>query len=276
MGTADILWSPSPERAGATAMYRFMQDQGFRQYADLYQWSTAEPEEFWPALTQFCAVEFSRPATEIVLQPGPMQTARWFVDGELSYAAHLLRNHGERPAIIFRGENGARRELSFDELRPAVAACAAGMRAAGIAKGDRVAGFLPNCPETVIAMLATSCVGAIWTSSSPDFGASAVIDRFGQTEPKLLFCADGYQYNGKTIDSGPVTEQILAGVPSIEATVLIDFVGNDGDARSTHPLTPWDDFLVAGAALEFEPMRFDDPLFFIAEPSVLRPIRPTI
>ncbi|MDJ0928576.1 MAG: acetoacetate--CoA ligase [Gammaproteobacteria bacterium] len=263
MSTADDLWSPQPERARAAAMFRFMRAQSFETYAELYEWSVRHRDKFWLALAEFCDVNFASPASQILSEPGGMRTARWFVDSRLSYAEHLLRHSGDRAAIVFRGENGARRELSFDQLRHAVADCAAGLRAAGIEKGDRVVGFLPNCPETVVAMLATSSVGAIWTSSSPDFGASAVIDRFGQTAPKLLFCADGYCYNGKQIDSRPVITQILAGVPSIESTVLVDFIANGAGAASPTGSRRWDEFLVPGSPLEFEPMHFDDPLFIL-------------
>src|SRR5690606_26586221 len=128
---------------------------------------------------------------------------------------HLLRREGEGTAIVFCGEDGRRRSLSFDELRREVARVAAGLRDHGVAKGDRVAGFLPNCPEAIVAMLATSSIGAIWSSCSPDFGINGVVDRFGQIEPKVLFCADGYFYNGKRCDSLRPVAGVLERIDSI-------------------------------------------------------------
>ena len=196
-----IIWQPHPERLKQTAMYRFMKGQSFDNYDDLYQWSIDRPAEFWRAHCDFCDVRFSKTAEQTLVQPGDMTTAKWFPGSELSFAEHLLRHTGDRAAIIFCGEDGSRRELSFDELRRAVAALVDGLKSAGVVKGDRVVGYLPNCPEAIISMLAATSIGAIWSSCSPDFGINGVVDRFGQIRPKVLFCADGYSYNGKRHDS---------------------------------------------------------------------------
>ena len=193
-----IVWQPSDQRREQSAMFKFMQTSGFDSYDELYRWSITDAEGFWRTLCDFCGVRFDKQPGNVLEQPGDMTTATWFAGGELNFAAHLLRHSGDRAALIFCGENGARREISFDQLRQRVADAAAGLRNAGVVKGDRVAGFLPNCPEAIIAMLATSSIGAIWSSCSPDFGTNGVVDRFGQIEPKVLFCADGYFYNGKT------------------------------------------------------------------------------
>src|SRR5690606_25229443 len=166
-------------------------------------------------------------------------------------------------ALVFRGENGARRELTLGELRNAVAGVAAALRHAGVERGDRVAGFLPNCPETIIAMLATSSIGAIWSSCSPDFGISGVVDRFGQIEPKVLFCADGYFYNGKRIASLGAVAGVLERIGAIRRTVVVPFTGDPLDLSGLPRAVPWDDFVEEGATLEFVSLPFDHPLFIM-------------
>ena len=256
-----ILWSPAADRLQATAMYRFMREQGFDNYDDLYRWSLDDSAAFWEALCEFCAVRFDAPAESTLTNPGDIMHAGWFSGGELNYAGHLLRHSGEREALVFCGESGARRALTFDELRRAVADVAAGLKAAGIGKGDRVAGFLPNAPEAVIAMLAAASIGAIWSSCSPDFGVNGVVDRFGQIEPKVLFATDGYFYNGKRIDSLPVVAGICKRLPSLERTVIVPFLGDAAEAPSVSGACTWDEFAVEGAASEFLPVEFDHPLF---------------
>ena len=175
--------------------------------------------------------------------------AGWFTGSTLNFAAHLTRHTGQRAAIIFCGENGARRKISFDQLRESVGAVAAGLRDAGVGFGDRVGGFLPNCPEAVIAMLATASIGATWSSCSPDFGVNGVVDRFGQIEPKVLFATDGYYYNGKRIDSLPVVAGIVESIPSIEATVIAPVLADGPDAFPDTAFVTWSDFQKPGAQL---------------------------
>jgi acetoacetyl-CoA synthetase len=258
-----IIWQPSPERAARSAMHRFMKTTGHESYASLYQWSIDESPSFWEALCAFCNVEFDTPPAEVLSRPGDIMKAGWFSGSRLSYAGHLLRHGGDRPAVIFCGENGVRRELSFDELRTEVAAVAAGLRQMGVVKGDRVAGFLPNCPEAVIAMLATASIGAIWSSCSPDFGVNGVVDRFGQIEPRVLFAVDGYYYNGKTCDTRTVVEDVVDRIPSIECTVVVPFAGDLGLAARPDNGVAWEGFRVTGTDLAIEPVEFDHPLFIM-------------
>jgi acetoacetyl-CoA synthetase len=258
-----IIWQPSPERASSSAMHRFMMTTGHEHYPSLYQWSIDQSPAFWEALCAFCDVEFETPPAEILARPNDIMDAGWFGGSRVSYAAHLLRHSGDRPAIVFRGENGARRELGFDALRAEVAAAAAGLRQLGVVKGDRVAGFLPNCPEAVIAMLATASIGAIWSSCSPDFGVNGVVDRFGQIEPRVLIAVNGYYYNGKTCDSRPVVEGVVDRIPSIERTVVVPFARDLDAAMGSDNAVAWDDFCVPGADLSFEPVEFDHPLFIM-------------
>jgi acetoacetyl-CoA synthetase len=240
-----------------------MRNSDFDCYDDLYRWSISDIPGFWQALCDFCDVSFSKKPDNVLEQPGDMTTAKWFAGGELNFAAHLLRHTGERPAIVFCGESGSRCEISFDQLRQQVADTAAGLRKAGIGKGDRVAGFLPNCPEAIIAMLAASSIGAVWSSCSPDFGINGVVDRFGQIEPRILFCADGYFYNGKTIDCLQSVAGISAKIDSIEKVVVVPFTGNDVNTSAIKNAETWDDFAIGGSELQFEPLPFDHPLYIM-------------
>ncbi len=258
-----VIWSPGIDRLENSGMFRFMTEQGFESYSDLYQWSINNLADYWEAQCRFCDVDFSQPATSTFEQPGDMTTAQWFSGAELSYPAHLLRHSGNRAAIIFRGENGSRREISFDELKRQVAAAEAGFRSAGVVKGDRVAAFLPNCPEAVIAMLGATSIGAIWSSCSPDFGINGVVDRFGQIEPKILICADGYFYNGKRFDSLQAVRGILDKIPSIEKTVVVPFTGDEVSLQGIQNAVMWQDFGEQGAELDCVPMEFDHPLYIM-------------
>jgi len=244
-------------------MFRFMRAQGCDDYAALHRWSVEHPAAFWEALCEFCDVQFAEPAKTTLAHPDDIMHAGWFTGATLNYAEHLLRYYGERAAVIFSGEDGTRREISFDALRQAVADIAAGLRQAGIGKGDRVAGFVPNCPEAIIAMLAATSLGAIWSSCSPDFGVNGVVDRFGQIEPKILFASNGYYYNGKRIDSLPVVAAITEAIPSIERTVIVPFLAEAGPAEGMQSAIDWHDFAITDSILEFLPVEFDHPLFIM-------------
>src|SRR6185437_9334665 len=226
---ADVLWNPSARRIAEANITRFMQAVGgrvgrsFTLYEDLYAWSIEEPEEFWTELARFAAIkaEWAGPALE---HPDRLPGARFFPEARLNFAQNLLRFSDERPALIFRNERGARRALTYRELSEEVARIASGLGEAGVVAGDRVAGFVPNLPESIIAMLATASLGATWSSCSPDFGVRGVLDRFGQIAPKVLFMADGYFYGGKTLDSLASMAEVLERLPSIESVVVIGYV----------------------------------------------------
>jgi len=259
-----ILWEPGEKRLQTSAMFRFMQQRGFESYDDLYHWSIEESALFWESLCDFADVEFTKSATRTLSRPDNIMDPGWFAGSEINFAAHLLRYGGSRAAIIFCGEDGARCELSFDELRTKVAEVAAGLRGAGVVKGDRVVGYLPNCPEAIIAMLAATSIGAIWSSCSPDFGVAGVVDRFGQIEPKILFAPNGYFYNGKRINSIPALAEIVDAMPSVKRVVIVPFTADPDDTSDavsvTHSVT-WNDFAVAGGELSFTPVEFDHPLY---------------
>ena len=257
----EILWSPDAQSRDASAMGRFMRAQGFDDYEGLYEWSVTDSAAFWEALAEFCDVRFDTTADKTLANPDDIMHAGWFRGSRLNYAEHLLRHRGGRTAIIFSGENGTRREISFDALRQAVADVAAALRDAGIGKGDRVGGFLPNCPEAIIAMLAATSIGAIWSSCSPDFGVNGVVDRFGQIEPRVLFATNGYLYNGKPIDSLPVVKGVVDSIPCIEQTIIVPFL--DDHPATIENSSTWDEFAVPGGSLEFVPVEFDHPLFIM-------------
>ena len=256
-----VLWAPGVERQQATHMYRFMSEQSFDSFDELYRWSISDSPAFWQALCAYCQVHFTKAAKTTLARADNIMDAGWFEGSTLNFAEHLLRHAGERAAIIFCGEDGSRREISFDELRSSVAAIAQGLSNAGVVAGDRVAGYLPNCPEAIIAMLATTSSGAIWSSCSPDFGVDGVVDRFGQIAPKVLFAANAYLYNGKQIDCTKTTADIVSSMPSVQATVIVPFLPVDSDASAIPHAVDWGDFAVTGKPLAFTPVAFNHPLF---------------
>ena len=263
------LWSPSAERIARANLTRFAElartHHGFPggDQAALYGWSIARPADFWDALARFAGVKMQRGAGPVLVDGDRMPGARWFRGSTLNFAENLLRRDDEGPALVFVNERGARRELTWRGLRTEVARVAAGLVAEGVVAGDRVAGFLPNLPEAVIAMLATTSIGAIWSSCSPDFGLQGVLDRFGQIEPKVLFTADGYFYAGKRIDSlAPITG-VLAQLPSVRRVVVAPYVNARPDTASVRDATLFDSFGDAGASLSFPALPFDHPLYIL-------------
>ncbi len=267
MGAAQPIWTPSLFRIADANLMRFMAFAASRgapsgDYDALYRWSVAEPAAFWDALFEFAGVVAERGGA--VLEHGErMPGARWFPGTRLNFAENLLRGPDAEPALVFRSERGLRRELSWRQLREEVARIAAGLRADGVGPGDRVAGYLPNLPETVVAMLAAASVGATWTSCSPDFGIDGVLDRFGQVEPVVLFTADGYFYAGKTIDSlGPVAA-VLERLPSVRRVVVVPYAGDAPAIASLPRSVAYARYGRAGAPLEFERLPFDHPLYVL-------------
>ena len=268
-----VLWAPSAERIAESNITRFIRCVNARRsltlagYDDLYAWSVAKPEEFWPELARFADVRADWGDGPVLADAGNMPGAKFFPRARLNFAENLLRFRDDEPAIVFRNERGTRRELSYRELAQEVARIAAGLKAAGVSKGDRVAGFMPNLPETVIAMLATASLGAIWSSCSPDFGVNGVLDRFGQISPKVLFTADGYFYAGKSIDSLAPMGEVLAKLPGIGKIVVVPYLsaapqlGALGERAKDAAL--WNDFGTAGAPLEFVRTEFDHPLYIL-------------
>ena len=182
-------------------------------YHELYRWSIEQIPDFWELIWEYGEVRHSRSYDRIVDDLGKMPGCRWFEGARLNFAENLLRFRDERTAIIFKGEGRELRKMTYGELYREVFRLSRAMKAEGIKPGDRVAGFMPNMPETIVAMLAATSLGAIWSSCSPDFGVQGALDRFGQIEPRLLFSADGYYYNGKRFDSLEKMKGLLERIP---------------------------------------------------------------
>jgi acetoacetyl-CoA synthetase len=263
----DPIWTPSAARVAASNLTRFAAFARAQygapagDYAALWRWSVDERERFWTALMAFANV-LHTPGTGPVLQHRDrMPGAAWFDDTRLNFAENLLARDDDHVALVFCNERDARRELTCRELRDEVGRVAAGLRELGIGPGDRVAGFVPNLPEAVIAMLATTSLGAAWTSCSPDFGINGVLDRFGQVAPRVLFTADGYFYGGKTLDSlGPV-RGVLEQLPSVERVVVIPYVAESPNLAGLRDAVAFQDFGRPGAAPQFVRIPFNAPLF---------------
>jgi acetoacetyl-CoA synthetase len=285
------MWVPRPEAVVRTQMTGFRRvaegvaGRPLPDFAALHAWSIAEREAFWSALWSFCDVIGER-GERVLVDGDRMPGASWFPDARLNFAENLLGHPGNGLALIYRDERGARRVWDWVALRAEVGRVAAGMRAAGVEPGDRVAAFLPNMPEAMIAMLACASIGAAWSSCSPDFGVCGVLDRFGQIEPKLLFVADGYAYAGKEHSSLDRAAEIAAALPSLEVCVGVENLaapleaerlGADPDRRSDDALgaelrrldfpgaTSWGGFCRRGGdeALRFERLSFDHPLYIL-------------
>ncbi len=230
--TPDILWKPSARRVAESNISRFIQFANRRAKANiddgnltgssqLYTWSIREPESFWNAVWDFAEVIAQTRGPRTLVDGNKMPGARWYPDARLNYAENLLRRRDAEMAIVFQGEDKIRWRLSYADLYDAVSRTVQALEAAGVGEGDRVAAFMPNMPDTIIFMLATASLGAIWSSCSPDFGTQGVLDRFRQIEPSILFAVEGYYYNGKTHDTLPRIAEIVDKLPSFVSTVIV-------------------------------------------------------
>jgi len=262
-------WTPSAERVGRAAITRFIQlvrselDPAVFDYASLHDFSVRSPGPFWRAVWEFFEVR-GTPGQRVLVDGDRMPGARWFPDARLNFAENLLRRRDDSPAIIFKSEAGFSRVLSHGEVYRQAAAAAVALKEAGVGRGDRVAAFLPNLPETVIAMLATASFGGTWSSCSPDFGTQGVVDRLGQIQPRVLFCTDAYRYNGKVYDCLGRVREIAAAIPSIERIVVVPYLAETADTGGIESAVTWADFTDNGATeIGFEHLPFDHPLYIL-------------
>src|SRR5229473_2926770 len=270
-GDGVLLWEPSQElkrQANVTRCMQWLaQEKGlsFHSREELWQWSVDNLEDFWASIAEYFHVKFSRPYTA-VLTERKMPGAEWFPGARLNFAEHVFRNAtSDRPALLFRSERHELVEVSWSELRQKAGAVARALRAMGVQQGDRVVAYMPNIPETLIAFLACASMGAVWSSCSPDFGTSSVIDRFKQIEPKVLFAVDGYQYGGKTLDRRPIIAELRKSLPTVEKTVLVPYLFKDAgpeQANLTNTLA-WPDLLLDTSEVIFEQVPFDHPLWVL-------------
>jgi acetoacetyl-CoA synthetase len=253
------LWTPSPERVAATELARFMKLAGKASFEELHHWSVESAPDFWALVWKFGQVR-GEPGLRRLINPERMPGAQFFPEARLNFAENLLRERDASPAIVFWGEDKQKRYYSRRQLYDLVSRLAQGLAAAGVGKGDRVAGYLPNLPESLAAMLATASLGAIWSSCSPDFGVQGVLDRFGQIEPKVLFCADGYLYGGKEFDSQDKVREILRGLPTVKTCVVLPYIGTEARVGVSLEV-----FLSSFEAkeLNFEKVEFNHPLYIL-------------
>lgn len=224
-----LLWEPSPAFMRDSSLARYMdwlraRGRDFESYEALWEWSVADLPGFWASVWDYCGIEATEPYTAVLAEER-MPGARWFTGATLNYTAQALRGlRDDQPAVIFQSETHPLTEMSAGELRRQVAACAAALRGLGVGMGDRVAAYLPNIPETLVAFLACASIGAIWSSCSPDFGSRSVIDRFAQIEPKVLLAVDGYRHGGKDFDRRAPLAGILAELPTVEQLVMLPYL----------------------------------------------------
>ena len=266
-----LLWEPSDrfkEGARISHYMRWLREEkglSFDDYAELWEWSVTDLEGFWGSVWEYCDVRATEPY-ERVLARREMPGAEWFPRAELNYAEHVFKNaRADEPAIVHRSEVRQLGRMSWRELEERTAALAAGLKSMGVERGDRVVAYLPNIPEAVIALLAVSSMGAIWSSSSPDFGAGSVVDRFKQIEPKVLITVDGYRYGGKDYDRTQVVAKLQAEIPSLQRTVILPYLEEEPEATSLQNVVMWDELLEQneGAQLRFEQVPFDHPLWVL-------------
>ena len=265
------LWEPSKERisnANVTRFISFVNEKhslGVDGYEALYQWSVDRREDFWAAVWEFGQVIASVPYDRVLDDSPTMIGAKWFVGARLNFAENLLRFRDDRVALVFKGEGQPTARKTYAELYDEVARLAASLRKAGVVKGDRVAGYVPNMMHTIVAMLAATSIGAVWSSCSPDFGIKGVLDRFGQIEPKILFTANGYYYNGKSHDSLARIAGILKELPAIDKIVVIPYTEERADISFIPNAVHYDDFISKeqGLEMEFEQLPFDHPLYIM-------------
>ena len=270
-GDAQPLWEPAQDRVEQTTLYAFMRameerwDETFIDFSAFWRWTVEEDEKFWLSLWDYCDVVAEKRGERIVEHKHRMPGARWFPDARLSYPENLLRRRDDAVAMVFWGEDQVRRELTFNEVYDQVSCTAQALAAMGVAKGDRVAGFMPNMPETIIAMLATTSLGAIWSSCSPDFGVKGLLDRFGQITPKVLFAGDGYFYNGKPFDSLERVAAVQAELDSLECTVVVPYSRQDPPIGDLALTVRFDEFSGAyqPGDIAFERVDFNDPLVIL-------------
>ncbi|MFH1487378.1 MAG: acetoacetate--CoA ligase, partial [Pseudomonadota bacterium] len=266
-----LLWKPDEERIKKSNIYRFMGfvnqkfKRNFSEYEALYQWSVQNISEFWAAMWEFADIKASRLYDEVIDDATKMPGTRWFSGARLNFAENLLRYRDDQTALIFKGEDHDATKMTYAQLYDEVARLARSLREIGLKPGDRVAGFMPNMPETIIAMLAATSLGATWSSCSPDFGIKGVLDRFGQIKPKVLFTANGYWFKGKSLDSLDRISNILKQLPDIERVVVVPYTERDPKIESVPNAVHYRDFISSEPNLdiEFEQLSFDHPLYIM-------------
>jgi acetoacetyl-CoA synthetase len=266
-----LLWKPSQAQIQQSNMYRFMTEVNqtygvnFSEFPELWQWSVDNISEFWKEMWRFAAIKASAPFVAVIDDAHKMPGAKWFEGARLNFAENLLRYRDDQVALIFRGEDQVRRQLTYAELYSEVAGIAASLKKMGVVAGDRVAGFMPNMPESIIAMLAAASIGAVWSSCSPDFGIKGVLDRFGQIQPKVLFTANGYFFKGKKLDCLERIQDILKQIASVERVVVVPYTEKNPEIADIPNAMIYDAFKSTDirSEIEFTQLPFDHPLYIM-------------
>jgi len=268
---ANLLWEPSEKQIKQTNMYRFMNvvndkyHQEFNDFAPLYEWSVENIADFWETMWEFADIIASKPCDQVIDDVSRMPGACWFSGARLNFAENLLRYRDDRVALIFKGEAQKSVKITYAELYGEVARLTKSLKGAGVQTGDRVVGFMPNMPASIIAMLAATSIGATWSSCSPDFGIKGVLDRFGQIKPKVLFTANGYSFKGKKLDCLERITNILKELPSIEKVVVVPYTEQKADISSIPNAVHYNEFKSSESNpdIEFEQLPFDHPLYIM-------------
>ena len=263
-----LLWEPSQEQKARANLTRYMswlrKNRGlsYNSYHDLWQWSVDDLEGFWASIWEFFDVKAHEPYTEVLAErriPG----ARWFTGAQLNYAEHALRRRDDHPAVLFQSEARPLESMSYRQLAGEVASVAAGLRRLGVGKGDRVVAYMPNIPETLVALLATASIGAIWSVCSPEFGTRVVVDRFQQIEPAVLLAVDGYRYGGRDYPRMEAVAEIQGQLPTLKHTVVVPYLTERPNIEELTRAIRWRELRQAEGELSFEPVPFDHPLWVL-------------
>ncbi|MGH1478355.1 MAG: acetoacetate--CoA ligase [Geminicoccales bacterium] len=264
------LWQPSDERVANANLTAFMtslhaeMDAAPTTFDDLRVWSVDQPEAFWEAFWRFAEVQASKPWKKVLTDGEKMPGASWFDGARLNFAENMLRYRDDREAIVAWTEDRHRRSVTYKELYLAVARLADALRTDGVGVGDRVAAVMPHAIETIVAMLATTSIGAIWSSCSPDFGEQGLLDRFGQIDAKVLITVDGYRYNGKELDIRPKLATLRNGLTSLKRVVMVPFLHADAEPGILSDAVRYQDYVENDAnAVSFEQLPFDHPAFIL-------------
>lgn len=268
---SDLLWRPDKNRIKNTNMNHFIgfinsrYDLELKDYTGLYEWSIENIPDFWASVWEYADIKHSQSYDRVLDNQDKMPGAKWFEGARLNFAENLLKERSDRTAIIFKGEDREIVRLTYNELYEEVAGLANGLKKAGIVPGDRVAGFMPNMPETVAAMLAAASLGAVWSSCSPDFGQKGVLDRLGQIRPKVLFAADGYNFKGKSFDSLSIVKELINDLPDLEKVIITPYVTKNPDLSGLKNSSSYHDFKegLPGDTIEFAQLPFEHPLYIM-------------
>ncbi|MGE8458274.1 MAG: AMP-binding protein, partial [Pseudomonas alloputida] len=267
----DVLWRPSTTQIEASRMDAFRRRVNLRynlqlnDYQALHGWSIEQRPAFWQTLAEYFHVHWHTPPSQVLSEGPQMPDAQWFANATLNFAEHLLRRRDDRPAVVAVREDGQREVFTHAELAAQVAGLQTAFKAVGIVPGDRVAAIMPNTWQTLVAMLACTSLGAVWSTSSPEFGVHGIIDRFGQIEPKLLIVCAGYQYAGKAIDQVTKVNQVCAQLSGLEQLIVVPHTrkGTRADEFQAANVSLWDDFFQPGGEPRFTPLPFDHPLYIL-------------